>query len=504
MQNNIGIQARIHLLTELHLQSLCTVQSGLACKLKNVLLSDMISKIKRITKPRSTNELEKPVQTKVPTQPSNSSSMLRKHRNLIYYVDIITDACVVVLSYVIAMYIRYYIMDSFPGLPVLTIPYLLIVAVYGGLMAFIFSYSQSGRQGWNADKTGLYEKITEGSFYKLLSINVVGCLVLMSFFYIVGILYFSRWALILFWGISSILIMVKKMLVMNWASKEKVKEQCGINTLVIGDGRLAEEYISSAYSLSSLGRNIVGYVSVHKDVKLEERFSEYIWDNKENFEKSHELTCLGKISDIRTLLANLDIDEVVLALEDVEGYIAEKISNALKGANVRVGMVTPYSDLIPSESTVYGFGDTKIIETRKKDNEKDTNAYQMGILLSVSVLLIMLVLNRFSFSFGLGDFPQLDAYESYKCIVFAVLGVFVFSFLTSYLKDGEWVNTKRAIISFAICIAFAAIYEPIYTNGAGYIESFMIDLKAVTISTVICWCVSGLIRQVSKDFPMTM
>lgn len=500
MQSSSGINR----LTRIHLQSGSTIHPGLGDKLKIALQLDRISRIKQITEPDSTSWPENLDQTKAAVQPSNSPSVLRKHRNIIYYVDIITDAAVIVLSYIIAMYIRYYIMDSFPGLPVLTMPYLLIVAVYGVIMAFIFSNTQSGRQGWNADKTGLYEKTTEGSFYKLLSINVVGCLVLMSFFYIVGILYFSRWALILFWGVSSILIMVKKMLVMNWAAKEKVKEQCGINTLVIGDGRLAEEYISSAYSFPSLGRNIVGYVSIHKGVKLEERFSEYTWGNEENLERSHKLTCLGRISDIRALLGNLDIDEVVLALEDVEGHIVEKVSKALEGANIRVGMVTPYSGLIPSEATVYGFGDTKIIETREKDFESNRKSYQMGILFSVSILLIMLVLNRFSFSFGLGDFPQLDAYESYKCIVFAVMGVFLFSYLTSYFKDARWANTKRVVISFAICIFFAAIYEPIYTNGVLYIESVMMDVRAVTISAVICWCVSGLIRQVSKDFPMSM
>ncbi|MCD8131924.1 MAG: hypothetical protein LUE16_11745 [Lachnospiraceae bacterium] len=428
--------------------------------------------------------------------------MLRKHRKLLYYADIIADAVVIVLSYIISMYTRYYIMDSDPGLPVLTAPYLLVVAVYGVVMAFIFSCAQPGGQGWNADKTGLYEKSTEGGFYRLLSINVVGCLVLMSFFYLVGIMYFSRWALVLFWGVSTILIMVKKTAVLSWASRERVKEQCGVNSLVIGDGRLAEEYISSAYSFPSLGRNIVGYVRVHKDAALEERFSTFTWDSEEKSQKSHELVCLGGISDIRSLLESLDIDEVVLALEDVEAYIADKVSNALEGANIRIGMVTPYSGLIPSEAVVYGFGDTKVIETRKKDTGKGTKAYQMGILLSVSVLLIMLILNRFSFSFGLGDFPQLDAYETYKCIVFAVLGVFVFSYLTSAFKGSAWANTKRAVISFVVCIVFAAVYEPVYTGGAGYIDCIIMDLKAVAVSAALCWCVSGLIRRISRELPM--
>ncbi len=412
--------------------------------------------------------------------------MTGKSKNALYYLDTISDACILFVSYVISMYIRYYIMDSDPGLPILSTPYLLVAAVYSIIMASIFSYVQSGKENRVGKDMRLYSKLNGGTGYKILAVNVIGCLFLMSFFYVVGVVYFSRWALVLFWGISSAGIIVKEGIVQSILSKESVKERYGIRTIVVGDGELAREYLRSADSYPSLGRTIIGFVETGKKRK-----------NAETMENG--ITCLGNLTDLEEILERNKADEVILALEDIRNEEAERIVRTAAAKGVELGLIPLYGNLIPARAPVYEFGDTKVIGLNRKSDRRSQDVLWLGLVMSAALLVVMLILNLF----GIGELQRLAVYEDYKCIVFGIAGVFLYSYLMSYFKGKSWANTKRAVAAFISGTFFSLIYEMAYTSGFHYIEHAAADVKLIFISILICWCVTGLIRWIEKDFPMS-
>ncbi|MCD7762108.1 MAG: hypothetical protein LUI14_02715 [Lachnospiraceae bacterium] len=419
--------------------------------------------------------------------------MTGKNKSALYYLDTISDACILFVSYVISMFIRYYIMDSDPGLPILSTPYLLVAAVYSVIMACIFSYVQSGNENRTGKDMRLYSKLNGGSGYKILAVNVIGCLFLMSFFFVVGVVYFSRWALVLFWGISSAGIIIKEGIVQNILSKENVRERYGIRTIVVGDGKLAKEYLRSVYTYPSLGRTIVGFVRTGKEGTPGSLLTQYEWEDQSG------PACLGDLRDLNDILDRSEADEVILALEDTGMEEAERIIRMVTARGVEVGLVPRYGSLIPAKAPVYEFGDTRVIGLNRKRDRRSQDILWLGLVMSASLLVIMLILNLF----GIGELQRISAYEDYKCIVFGIAGVFLYSYLMSCFKGKPWANTKRALTAFLSCTVFSLLYEMVYTSGFHYGEHVASDVRVLFISIAICWCVTGLIRLLEKDFPMS-
>lgn len=125
--------------------------------------------------------------------------MIREKIKFQKLINMTTDVLAIFISYVIAVYVRYEIMESQPGLNTLSAPYLLIALSYSFIVASVLSFVRSQKE---TDKRN-YEQ------YGLFSINAIGCLFLLAFLYTIGELYFSRWALVLFWLVSSAMLVIK-------------------------------------------------------------------------------------------------------------------------------------------------------------------------------------------------------------------------------------------------------------------------------------------------------
>ncbi|MCC8107288.1 MAG: hypothetical protein LIO99_15025 [Clostridiales bacterium] len=435
--------------------------------------------------------------------------MTRKSKNVLYYLDTISDACILFASYVISMYIRYYIMDSEPGLPILSTPYLLVAAVYSVIMASVFSYVQSGKENWIDKDMRLYSKLNGGSGHKILAVNMIGCLFLMSFFFVVGVVHFSRWALVLLWGISSMGIIIKEGIVQICLSRENVRVQHGVRTLVVGDGELAKEYLRSACGYPLLGRYVVGVVGTHEagagkagvNVQRDawEDLSGRFGAGKDDMLQDAP-RYLGSLKELGTILDSSEVDEVILAMEDLKREEAERIARNVTARGMELGMVPPYSNLIPAKAPVHEFGDTRVISLGRGGDRRSQDTLWLGLVLAAALLMILLVINLF----GIGELRSFAVYEDYKCIIFGIAGVFLYSYLMYYFKGRPWANTKRAVTACAFCVAASLIYEMLYTSGVRYVEQILADMKLIFISVAICWCVTGLIRRIEKDFPISI
>ncbi|EMF0354338.1 hypothetical protein JFI80_03460 [Enterococcus faecium] len=116
------------------------------------------------------------------------------------------------------------------------------------------------------------------------------------YLYIANVKYFSKWALLLFWIISCVLLLVKNA-VFQFLLK-KIGSKSHTRVLVVEDGNLAKEYGLAMLSDPDADANIIGYVKDRKkeDILLEEPgFANY-------GDGLAKLKYFGRISDVQDVI----------------------------------------------------------------------------------------------------------------------------------------------------------------------------------------------------------
>lgn len=410
--------------------------------------------------------------------------MIRKYRTLINLLDVVTDVLAVFLSYVLAVYIRYHILRSQPGLNTLSAPYLLLAAVYGIVMASVFSVTQS---------SGKKDPISSDSdFFKIFSVNAIGCLVLVSFFYIVNVIYFSRWALVLFWVISSAVVIVKKELLRLWLRKWWAKGNHRVRVLIVGDGELAREYISSVTYLAPCSMlEPVGYLGEKKGTSVLAGAGE----------SASEVRRLGRYKDLEKLLDSQNVDEVVFALENEDSKYMRNMLKTVRQKNIMASMIPCFHKYIPSDPVIQEVGDMKLIDLNGNSRENAGKTYTLGLILSVSILLLMMLIRRF----GIGELDNFKGYESYKCIFFAIMSFFLLLKTAPHFRGKSFACTKAVLLTGAVCTAAILIYETLYSIGGSAGAAVVSDLRMTFLALLGCWGILGGINFLRKnDIPFIM
>lgn len=407
--------------------------------------------------------------------------MIREKVKFQELISVVTDALTVFISYVLAVYIRYEIMDSNPGLDTLSAPYLLIAAAYSIIIASVLSFIRQSREA----KTGEY------SDYGLFSTNAIGCLVLLAFLYIIGELYFSRWALILFWLISSVFLIFKSMFMTRMFDKKQFELTKNIRVVVVGSGDLTRDYINSICWDSASGFNIVGYVGDKSNI-----FFDYDFDSADGVEDVSLKGWLGDYADFESIIKKVNPNEVVFALEDKELVRLPELISIAKKYDLKAAMVPSFNKYIPSDAVIRRIDEIKVIDFCPPDMEDSSNGiYNLGLTLSAVVLTLMLVIKMFK----IGNLKSFGIYETYRNFLFAMAGFFLFCSLKTVFKEKKYANIIRAMVSFVISTVVIIIYELFYPDGVKLMSNIMSDLKMTSIVIVICWIAKEIADYVSKD-----
>ncbi len=409
----------------------------------------------------------------------SAGTEMNKRRNRLYLLDFITDMVTVFISYVIAMYIRYEIMDSLPGLEMLSVPYLLIALIYSFVMASIFSYVRSDNR--------YYFRSRDNGAYMIFLINIIGCLFLLSIFYVLGVMDLSRMALVLFWGISSLLVIMKKELLIPILLNGNMRAACGLNVLIVGDGELAKKFIRSLESGVFSGCNLIGYIG---NGSADAQFKKF------DRGKTVPLPKLGKVADIEKVLKEQDIDEVIICPEPAEDAYIGRIVNEIKGQGTDVAIVPHYYESVPQNARIYDVGTSKFLDLSPDSRDLLKDGAGTGLVLTVAILMILLI---FSF-IGISEIQKTAIYNQYVSVLFAGMGFFLLATLVGRIKNGKQklAVTKRAVFSWLICSAFSLVYEMVSYSGDLFIKNAGDNELAITATIAIFYVVFGIARSVQR------
>lgn len=260
---------------------------------------------------------------------------MRKNQTLINAINRAADAVLIFLSYFLAAYLRFDVlwvhevnMQLLGGAK-----FLAAVGLYSvGLVGVYTALRMYG--------TRRFARVSR-EVCTILAVNACGLIGLMALLYLFK-QDFTRLTLFFFWGISSLLVILRRMVTRMIQRKMLSKGYDKHTVLLIGSGKLAQRYFETV--ASDVSCDLKGYLAEQENPAMGPR--------------------LGGIEKLTELLQNRDIDEVVIALrqgdpEQIGGMIA-----ACGRYSAKASVIPAYNDFIPSLPQVEQMGTLKLMNVR--------------------------------------------------------------------------------------------------------------------------------------------
>ena len=291
--------------------------------------------------------------------------MIKRNQKLIRILNYLTDAVLIYISYYLAVYLKYIIIDgrlevwdASKSFSVFLVCYSLILpAAYYGFRIYA--------QRRFADEAGEY--------FNIILVDFVGTLAVATVFYVFRLTEFSRVALFFFFLISAALVILKhftgRRIIMHYRNLGYNKR----HVIIIGNGKHALHYKEDISKEKRLGIEIDGYVSAVPNNAIG--------------------NCLGPYEELENIIETKNPDEIVIALEPHEIKWMENIMAVAGKEGTHVTLIPFYNDYIPPHPEIDSFGRTRLINLRATPMDSFIGSMIKRVADIVLSLLMVLILS---------------------------------------------------------------------------------------------------------------
>jgi len=262
--------------------------------------------------------------------------MIKRNQRMLNAFNLISDGILIAISYFIAVWLRFDVLKGWKALRFSDYTVNTALLIY--CVSMVFLYYVLGIYG--ADR--IRRKREEGLYIVLC--NGIGTLSFMALCYMLRLVDFSRLMLMMFWVISSLLVVSKHMTVRAILSYYRRKGYNLKYVIVIGSGQLAYKYVQDIERNPQLGYKVKGYIG----------------DVRQSALGKH----LGTYAQIEKILENRNPDEVVIALDPQDIHIIPDIMSAADKEGVRLSLVPLFNDFIPKNPNITALGRTVLVDMR--------------------------------------------------------------------------------------------------------------------------------------------
>lgn len=278
-------------------------------------------------------------------------------------LSVICDALLVFISYYIATGLRFDVLDGMMILQLSPWQNLALAAGYS-LLVVVLEFQ------FKLYKMSLYHRCRKAAV-KLMAVNGVGILILIAGLYVLRISDFSRLLILLLWGISCLLQLLRRVVV-NRIVKQWLKDPNNSrHVIIVGYGHLAEQFARDIRDNPEWGIILDGHISSKENVLLGQS--------------------LGSYEEIETILEKYPQDELVVALEAHELHFMLNILAVAEKEGTHLHMIPFFNDVIPASAMIEHFDRTKMINMRTVRVDDFGNAFMkraMDIFGSLAIILL--------------------------------------------------------------------------------------------------------------------
>ena len=245
--------------------------------------------------------------------------MIKENQRVLNLLNVLSDGCLIVLSFALSYLIRFVLFQGDPNHVGLGyyIKLSLICAPF-----FLFLYAMFG----------LYESFRTRRFLneleRLIQVNLLGTGVLIMTLFVLRRVNVSRWTLVLFCAISTVLVASKRFALRRLLHHFRTMGYNQKQVLIVGSGALAQEYVTNISRNVDFGLIPVGYVA-------------------QNEAPFGSLPRVGSFGELERVLEQSPIDEVVAALSLEESHQIGDIIRACEKQGVKLSLIPFYAEYMP-------------------------------------------------------------------------------------------------------------------------------------------------------------
>ena len=307
--------------------------------------------------------------------------MIRKNQEFLNKVNILLDMLLVIISYLFASWLRLVIFDgSWDNMAAISGKTILLAVAYSLVLFLLFSLM------------GFYNTTrTRRLIWKcrIIFLGVtLSILIASTFLFLFRLVDFSRGVLLVFYLTTLFLLIGKYAFMRLVLSRFRGKGYNLKHVIVIGTGKLAQQYKKDIESEPELGFRIKGFIGKQELLQNQEEW-------------------LGSFSELDEQLSSSDINEVVIALNPEEYNRLWQIIPDCERNGVKYSVIPFYNDIIPTNPTIETIGHSKLINMRTNRLENvgwailkrsfDILASGLGlVILSPLMLIIAICVKRSS------------------------------------------------------------------------------------------------------------
>lgn len=289
--------------------------------------------------------------------------MIKKNQKILNFINVFLDALLLFLAYPLAVYVRFNILNGQWGLDLLAPEYYIIAAAYSVLSVFIYTVLKL----YTSHRVNrIYNKLILVTF-----VNAVSMLCLGTFLYTTRLMDFSRMVLLLYWLIGSMGVAIKHLvvsLILRYYRKLGYNQK---HVLVVGNGKLAHQYIMDIKANPDMGYKVDGYVSAVKREELGK--------------------CWGSYEQLGEILSKHYFDELVVSLEPHETKYMKDVLEAADKEGTRISIIPFYNEYIPARPAIEVIGNTKLINMRTTPLDNFGAAFVKRAMDIVGALLLIIL-----------------------------------------------------------------------------------------------------------------
>ena len=268
--------------------------------------------------------------------------MIRKNQKLLNFINMFMDGGIIFLSYLVAVWFRFFVLNGLLGEDILSVQILVMIVIYSIGMVIVF-------YGFQLYGSFRYKTIgTEG--LTITAVNALGILIFIALAYVWRIMEVSRLMLALFWAISSIAMITKRIVVRAILKHYRALGYNQKYVIVVGCEKLATQYINDLTKQNWLGFQVVGYLGQKENVQLGD--------------------FLGTYNQLESVLENNFVDELIVALEPHEVGYMKSILEVADKEGIRISIIPFYNEYIPAHPAIEVVGGTKLINMRSTPLDK--------------------------------------------------------------------------------------------------------------------------------------
>ena len=301
--------------------------------------------------------------------------MIRKNQAFLNRINIILDMILVILSYMLATWLR---LDIFDGdsanMAAVSTKTILLAVAYSLVLFLILSLM------------GFYNTTRTRKLIWKVKVIILGVtlstLIATTLLFVFRFIDFSRGVIIVFYAATILLLLAKYSFMRLVLRRFRGKGFNLKHVVVIGTGKLARQYRNDIEAEPELGFHIKGFIG-NRNLLAEKE------------------TWLGDFSDIDEQLSMTDVSEVVIALDPEEYAKLWTIIPVCEQNGVKYSVIPFYNDIIPTNPTIETIGRSKLINMRSNRLENlgwailkrgfDILASALGLFILSPLLLVIAV-----------------------------------------------------------------------------------------------------------------